>query len=62
MDRYLMLTVAFLAAFYLNTASGMLYSWVNDFTASIVLLYKISADSIRSCAEYTNSQTAIAFE
>ena len=53
-----MLTVAFLAALYLNTASGMLYSWVNN----CVLLYKISADSNRSCAEYTYFQTAIVFE
>ena len=55
MDRYLMLTIAFLAALYLNTASGMLYYWMNNcmfhsFQCIVVLIF---ADGITYHAEYT---------
>ena len=43
MDRYLMLTVVFLAALYLNTASGMLYCWVNmdHFSLSMTTMFHV---------------------
>ena len=43
MDRYLMLTIAVLAALHLNTASGMLYYCVNcmfhSFQCVVVLIF-----------------------
>ena len=44
MDSYLMLTIAVLAALYLNTASGMLYYCVNNcmfhsFQCIVVLIF-----------------------